>query len=211
MPFSGPMIRRLLRREKSQTRRIAAVRTPGVVEQISESSWLFRPRDLTTDKSQLMQCPYGVSGNQLWVSEAWYADPLLDELAHIPVKPGLQYRPIHYAADQAKSPHYLGRYRSARTMPQWASRLMIRLEDVSLQRIQDITPSDCDAEGFNLSGENVNAQESPIVTVDRVAAFRKVWEGINGGGNWVSNPWVWKLQFSVHGDNASQSMPIGNE
>lgn len=68
---------------------------------------------------------------------------------------------------------------------------MLRVEDVRIERVQDITPEDCFAEGA--IGATIN---SPI---DSVGEFMKLWDKINAkrGFGWRTNPWIWVIEFSA--------------
>ena len=89
-----------------------------------------------------------------------------------------------------------GRYRHARFMPRWASRLTLRVTDVRVQRVQEISPSDAVAEGVFGDGRYATAPPLPYP----VATFAELWDSINGkrpGCSWASNPWVWCVSFEV--------------
>ena len=72
----------------------------------------------------------------------------------------------------------------------WASRAILEITDVRVQRLQEISQEDARAEGaigaLNDSiGDNWCACE----------AFAALWESINGTGSWDANPWVWAITF----------------
>src|SRR5262249_50729821 len=90
-------------------------------------------------------------------------------------------------------------------MPRWVSRLTLELTDVRIERLQEISEADAQAEGCVVgkwSGK----------TYDSIAGLRlggvewgnakdwyaDLWESINGPGSWDTNPWVWVLTFKVH-------------
>ena len=77
------------------------------------------------------------------------------------------------------------RWRPAIHMPRWASRLTLRITDVRVQRLQDISEEDARAEGRSLTPG------------DPVGYFPETWERINGPGSWEANPFVWALTFQV--------------
>lgn len=63
----------------------------------------------------------------------------------------------------------------------------IKIIKIDVQRIQDISVEDCILEGFPITqGDGHN---SPYDW------FKKLWSGIYGVENWMSNPFVWVYQF----------------
>ena len=65
-------------------------------------------------------------------------------------------------------------------MPRWASRILLRVVSVKLERVQDITEEDARKEGV------LNKDE-----------FQKLWEKIHKPGAWARNDWVWAVEFEV--------------
>ena len=191
--FSGPMVRAILDGSKSQTRRVmkpqpewvnenagCGIATGGGIMPSPRNDWLhwrgsrlFRPEP---------RCPYGLPGDRLWVRETWRVSSAHDSLPpkSIPVGDG-----IEYAAD--KTPDYLlGKSRPSIHMPRWASRILLEITDVHVERVQDISDRDARDEGAEQIGDCEGAY---------VAGFRRLWESINGPDSWSANPWVWVVEF----------------
>lgn len=83
------------------------------------------------------------------------------------------------------------RWRPSIHMPRWASRITLRITDVRVERLQDISEDDARAEG-------VFEPNEPIETYGPKAgrvAFHMLWNTINGPGAWEANPWVWVISF----------------
>jgi hypothetical protein len=87
-------------------------------------------------------------------------------------------------------------------MPRWASRLTIRITDVRVQRVQEITEEDAIAEG--ITGPHMVGYRAFRVPEDSKprysraeAAFEVLWDSINAkrGYSWEGNPWVWAISF----------------
>lgn len=70
------------------------------------------------------------------------------------------------------------RWRPSIHMPKWAARIWLRVLDVRVERIQDITEEDAIAEGVASRDE-----------------FIALWESIHGAGSWERNDWVWVYAF----------------
>ena len=89
----------------------------------------------------------------------------------------------------------VGRYRHARFMPRWASRIQLEVTGVRVERVSDISEEDAKAEGVAPSPSiNVSPEEWARFR------FRKLWDAINakrdGGVHaWAKNPWVWVVEF----------------
>ncbi|MGJ7917621.1 hypothetical protein ACI48D_19355 [Massilia sp. LXY-6] len=181
--FSGPMVRALLAGTKTQTRR-AQHRAPGSA----------RKR-------------FGQPGDRLWVRETFFAFGRWETrfnagkgreeryFVDMTRESGLAWR---YEADEGAGadPHArreagaapAWHKRPALFMPRAASRIVLEIVGVRVERLQEISPGDALAEGI-----------VPGTLDDPVQAYRGVWERINGDGSWEANPLVWVVEFrQVH-------------
>lgn len=81
-----------------------------------------------------------------------------------------------------------------------ASRLTLLVTDVRVQRLQDISEEDAEAEGiFTPEIGFVNLGErAPIIQ------FGVLWNSIYGPNAWDANPWVSAVTFTVHNCNIDQ-------
>lgn len=146
-------------------------------------------------------CPHGQPGDWLWVREAW----TIDLLAAYSTEKGYdsEYELRYRADDAAREIHvapgepdpYLALYDSQRGdwrpsihMPRWASRILLEITAVRVERVHDITPNQCIAEGAwrEKDKELGRGQEA-------IAAFADLWRST--GGDWDANPWVWVVEF----------------
>ena len=80
------------------------------------------------------------------------------------------------------------RWRSPVTMPREAARLFLRVKDVRVERVQDISEEDAKAEGVTA----INNSECGYR-----GAFRELWNTLNAkrGFDWYTNSWVWVIEF----------------
>lgn len=120
--------------------------------------------------------------------------------------------PIYFTADDRLLP--VARYRAGMHMPRWASRLTLTVTDVRVERLQDCSRDDAIAEGvaeYPCEGPH-RGPNATYWTADRghpehgarttpVAAYRALWETINGEGSWEANPWVIAISFTVEQRN----------
>ena len=205
--FTDQMSRALRAGRKTQTRRLIKLRefqrsdTPGY-------AWTWRNRrgcwEDVYDVDLAEHCPYGKPGDVLFVREGviqigfertgrngQYKWPKFDDEA----KARRWFdKNCLYAADLSQDdpmwdePH--GRLNKL-FMPQWAARTFVELTEIRVQRLNEITEEDAQAEGPT----PMNAGDFGMETWR--SAFRNLWISIHGHGSWEQNPWLWALSFRV--------------
>lgn len=194
--FTDAMVRAILVGQKTQTRR------PVIPQPTLEDGCPYwhaaegkryipgGPRSCFGGRSCSMTdligryCPYGQPGDRLWVREAWRAYKSLDDC---PPRAIGDYG-VSYIADEVTKPDGFGRYRHARFMPRWASRLTLEVVAVRVERVCDITNGDAIAEGC-LS--DVGGFRYPV------GAYAALWDTMyaRSANRWDCNPWVWVVEF----------------
>nr|WP_282706394.1 hypothetical protein [Pseudomonas syringae] len=199
------MVRAILSGQKTVTRRV-------VKPQYCEGPWFVKPaleshhaghsHDwwLPTGPqpyAALPKCPYGRPGDRLWVREAWQADAQVNAIAPRELSHG---EPIQYPADGSSrqigcSMITPGKTRPPIHMPRWVSRILLEITDARVERLQDISRSDIRAEGLECPPELAQEDALPNYRDWYPAAWRDLWETINGADSWSSNPWVWVVEF----------------
>lgn len=202
--FSAPMVRAILSGTKTQTRRAVKIthRTPGL------AACLEPPRGLLVRTNVAAElCPYGQPGDRLWVRETWAY--CVHALAAARDEDG----PFVYAADGTKQYRLCDRWRPSIHMPKAASRILLEITAVRVERLQDISDVDATAEGvFELPLQA--AEPGRWWTGDVAAgaalhgrtpfgAYRLLWESINNPRSWDANPWVWVIEFTRVEDSKS--------
>src|SRR3546814_8799302 len=90
----------------------------------------------------------------------------------------------------------------ARHMPRWASRLTLEVTDVRVQRVQEITADDAEAEGI---GQAYLGQRAIYGQHAATFYFHELWDSLNAkrGYGWDANPWIAALTFTVPPDRKS--------
>jgi len=166
-------------------------------------------------RSEEFWCPYGDprDHDRLWVREPWRVPDSLDaysgfEIAEKCIEAGYRkpWCPIRYEADGALNSQKdwrdfgappgaatPGRYRHARFMPRWASRITLDVTSAHVERLQDISKADAIAEGILRQGEGWRGAPGLPWFASPIGAFRSLWESINGAGSWDKNPLVWVI------------------
>jgi hypothetical protein len=159
-----------------------------------------------------LRCPYGAPGDALWVRETWcahwgappydapqsYRIVTGDELPPIKQENGDLYQPVPsdimtvwYGA-QGDKPFHI-KWRPSIHMPRWASRITLRITDIRVERLQDISLADAKAEGCEspLTGAEAPAAGPGVFLADERTSFAI----LCGSGAWKANPWVWVVSF----------------
>ncbi len=194
--FSGPMIRALLDGRKTQTRRV--VKPQPTVER--GMLWLKDGMErvavgVDAAKKQLMGmagfcCPHGQAGSLLWVKETWATIPGYNVL-----RPRQLSRDIEIIY-RAGHPDDKWRWRPSIFMPRWASRLMLRIESVRVERLQEMTFDDWVADFCPSYVEQEKARQTFHGWDNQRTMAEAFWDSINGKRcPWESNPWVWVISF----------------
>jgi len=179
--FSTPMIQALLAGRKSQTRRIVKLNMAGRIKRGSRN-WHV------ADPAAVAACPYGIANDTLWVRETWRND-------FIPHEDGPEYgEGRHVGYLYAADPGEKGPWRPSIFMPRQASRITLRITDVRVERLQEISAADCYAEGIERPAPGAIGSEKCGYDNAR-NGYRKLWESINGVGSWEANPYVWCVAF----------------
>ena len=182
--FSGPMVRALLEGRKTQTRRIVKPQ-PKVVHNIYPDASIatnctFRRGD------QRIHCPYGKPGDRLWVKETF-----------LPTAHTTYFRADFDPMDAAGHGALYGGWKPSIFMPRRLSRITLEVVDVRVERLQDISEEDAEAEGAYPEFEIDLAsfvRRAPVNSTHYLG-FKHVWRDINGMESWDANPWVWVVEF----------------
>lgn len=188
--FSAPMVRALLEGRKTQTRRIIKPQPSGQLFP-REGKTFWMPGGFS-DSSEPVDCRYGGPGDLLWVRETWREDSPDDPEAAV------------YAATPPQKLPSGFRWKPSIHMPRWASRLTLRITDVRVQRLQDISESDAIAEGLITTGAEYSFGDGFAKWVEPKSAYAHLWNVINGRDSWALNSWIWALSFEVIKANVDQ-------
>lgn len=190
--FSAAMIRAVLAGQKTMTRRVIKPQPEWKTRQWESSTVTKAWEAGFVD----VKCPYGRPDDRLWVRETfcylWNDD---DQ----PVEP---YRYIYRASPDAWPEGFEARrWVPSIFMPRRASRIMLEVVDIRVQRLQEISEEDAKAEGAahriigdgDLAGAFAHV-EGPV---SYVAHFKGLWDRLNAkrGFGWESNPWCWVISF----------------
>lgn len=85
-------------------------------------------------------------------------------------------------------------------MPRSAARYFIKITDVRMERLQDITEEDCIKEGVEMNNtpyEGWYWMEDYYSTDNPIVAYQRLIDKINGKGTWDSNPFVFVYDYEL--------------
>jgi hypothetical protein len=211
--MSGPMVRALVKGRKTQTRRIVKgqplwrhVSVSPVPEHgpfyldddanllckyisAGKATWpdgTNRAGVLTNDGKRV-RCRYGKPGDRLWVREAlrWIDGPgLVYDADKVPVRNIPQdWCPV------------LRPQVNSMFMPRWASRITLEITEIRVQRVQEISEEDAEAEGAARVEHVGTYVKGDTIPESFRMGFNMLWQFINGADSWFANPWVWAVSF----------------
>lgn len=192
--FSTPMVQAILQGRKTQTRR--AVK-PAVIPEADYTSWIGGKLCWNNKP-----CPYGKVGDILWVRETWNKHE------------GRYY----FKASQSTLPDYITlgitegdwtfddlEWKPSIHMSREACRLRLRITDIRIERLREISDVDSEKEGIYYDVELIDLK--PLLDLlhyfpdnekkfsNKQAGFYLLWMKINGFKSLLSNPWVWVIEF----------------
>ncbi|HBV6573000.1 TPA: hypothetical protein MD371_000417 [Klebsiella pneumoniae] len=207
MIFNGEMVRALLDGRKTQTRRIIKDCTVGS-DQISKFIQIEKkfigcyPEDVP----ELIRecCPYGVPGDRIWVREAFRVHSRATDVATLVYKASERnswteqtHRVPVAVCNKPATPE---KWTPSLHMPRWASRILLEITDVRVERLNAISEEDATAEGVPPAGSLLPDYPGTFLTpkgdfATAKVAFQRLWESIYGEESWKANGWVWVISF----------------
>lgn len=186
--FSGPMVRALLNGTKTQTRRI--VKAKNMIILGNDGIWYDAD---CVNPGVPLKCKYGKPGDVLIVKET--SRLMLGSEENL-----IQYRadmvicdlPEDWTSDDPVLNRWIRRqgnkpnmWRPSILMPVRAARIALEIVSVRIERLNEITPADAEAEGVGRGRNDIGA----------CYCYGQLWESINGPGSWSANPYVWVVEF----------------
>jgi len=224
--FSSDMVRAILDDCKTQTRRVIK---PQPADDLKWMGWIIETGSKSdksigcaqwvdefplSTKHHTVRCPYGHTGDRLWVREThvfeWYEDEPRS-------KDG---RPIFYQAGDGTEydeprwlyPHYKAtdpipelcyedgdgysdgdpqcKWLPSIHMPRWASRITLEIVNIRVGLLQEITDDDAIQEGVDRTNTSIPGYAR--------TRFMDLWNSIyfsRPENKWKVNPWVWVIEF----------------
>lgn len=219
--FSTPMVQAILEDRKNQTRRIC--KPQPVYDEDSGYVYIgnvmFDIHDKWDIPMYLKNNARWEIGDILWVKETFFALGKWENngttktgkqkyrFRDLTKKMGREYmylvnsdKPAEVETKKDGLIHWYKR--PSIFMPRIASRIKLKVTNVKVERVQDITEEDAIAEGinedhfetavnlYNYCGAGYTDYMPPAKYT-----YMQLWESINGKGSWDVSPWVWVIEF----------------
>lgn len=205
--FGLPMVQAILDSRKTMTRRVVKLHKKARWGTEYDGQVIFDDgsafgHEMAVDE---MRCPYGAVGDRIWVRENWSVPSIYDKQK--PSDMDADYAGVvRYKANGYQS----GKLRPSLFMPRWASRILLEITNVRVERLRDISEQDAIAEGigfdvvdqalfFKNYMSNSHFADDDFCNMDDPEAAKKsyfsLWESINGRESLEANPFVWVIEF----------------
>ncbi len=183
--FNTEMVKAILDRRKSVTRRV--VKPQPTIYGFLETYWNWSG----------VKSPY-CPGEILYVRETWS----LDENSNY------VYRTNYGVTEDDSFPPSMFKWRPSIHMPKEAARLFLRVTDVRVERLRDITDEDLIKE-IGVDRSNTFMAHETLCWIDHMdedrieplfVKFWKLWDSTIKKTDlllysWNANPWVWVIEF----------------
>lgn len=232
--FNGEMVRAILDGRKTQTRRVVTPHQFHMIDVASRvGECLPLESGIEHENSQSYyreHCPFGQVGDRLWVRETFATlgnedGCAIDWNENLVKGGGPEAARIYRASCEQKAgnyglwsipdiadwkPHtwnmqYEGTWVPSIHMPRWASRILLEITAVCVERLNDISQSDAIAEGGPPSHPSIDAVSRDYGFPDFSRSwFAQTWQHIYGEESWSANPWVWVIEFKRVEDRDGQ-------
>ncbi|MCO8088210.1 hypothetical protein [Acinetobacter indicus] len=235
--FTGDMVNTIIAGSKTQTRRI--IKPQPTYSEKTGFNWNGRMYGVNSDYAGTVRNfaypanPFGKVGDLLWVRETWSTVNLWGEIAiayradssliRVVEDKSFQCEDGTINYDDPRLEKYTfsawaddlfdgkeGVWRPSIHMPRWASRILLRIKDVRVERLMAISEKDAMAEGMWYTDhgkdqfDNQNPgwfwklSDSPEQCLHTAQeAFGSLWSQTYGAKSWEENPWVWVVDFEV--------------
>lgn len=200
--FKTPMVKAILQGEKTHTRR--EIKLP---ESEFPANWIAKFENgkacfynSTNDREFSVKCPWQI-GQVLWIKETYNS---YNENVY-----GLRDKEVYlYKAD---GDDRNSKWKSSLFMPKGACRLKLKVIDIRLQKLNEISEEDAISEGivkftkdntvykYGIEGWHWSAHTAKgkdlFMQPSAYEAFKLLWASIKGQNSWKENPYVWVIEF----------------
>ncbi|EHW1391124.1 hypothetical protein K1J91_004632 [Salmonella enterica] len=190
MIFNAEMVRAILDGRKTQTRR--PVKFPLIDKNMGcELAGNELAGELAAHN--YWNSPYGKPGDRIWVRETFRVHSRATDVATLVYRASVRnswteqtHRVPIAVCDKPATPE---KWTPSIHMPRWASRILLEITDVRVERLRDLSEEDAKSEGITPPAGGV------LPGWEYRINFRDLWMDIYGTDSWEANPWVWVIEF----------------
>ncbi|EAN2183717.1 hypothetical protein DWR03_16775 [Salmonella enterica] len=190
MIFNAEMVRAILDGRKTQTRR--PVKFPLIDKNMGcELAGNELAGELVAHN--YWNSPYGKPGDRIWVRETFRVHSRATDVATLVYRASVRnswteqtHRVPIAVCDKPATPE---KWTPSIHMPRWASRILLEITDVRVERLRDLSEEDAKSEGITPPAGGV------LPGWEYRINFRDLWMDIYGTDSWEANPWVWVIEF----------------
>jgi ribosomal protein L16 Arg81 hydroxylase len=206
--FNTEMVQAILGGRKTSTRRI--IKKPYEIHELNNCIWVTHPKDFKDEYCRFVpyEPPYTI-GDVLYVRETWGIRGFNDDEMTISVV----YKADDSCAEIKLTEEGFRKYydNMSESEPDWhpsihmpraAARIFLKVTNVRIEQLQDITEDEAFKEGMtreirNKFGYSSEESEETFNLIQCRDTFKMLWDSIyfKQGNGWVINPWVWVIEF----------------
>lgn len=199
MIFNAEMVRAILDGRKTQTRR--PVRFPVLDKNLGCE---LAGNELAGELSagNYLNSAFGKPGDRIWVRETFRVHSRATDVATLVYKASVR----NYWTEQThrvpvsvcNKPATPEKWTPSLHMPRWASRILLEITGVRVERLNAISEENAASEGMAQFRGGFWKHYQPGWTQHQLSArgsFVTLWKSIYDEESWQSNPWVWVIEF----------------
>ncbi|HBQ0422419.1 hypothetical protein L3514_22135 [Klebsiella aerogenes] len=202
MIFNGEMVRAILDGRKTQTRR--PVKLPVHDKNLGCE---LAGNELAGELSagNYLNSAFGKPGDRIWVRETFRVHSRATDVATLVYKASVRNswteQTHRVPVSVCNKPATPEKWTPSLQMPRWASRILLEITNIGVQRIHSISQNDAAREGLMrlpATGRyciNQGDQYFGGASHDAREVFSWLWQSIYGEESWNANPWVWVIEF----------------
>lgn len=206
MIFNGEMVRAILDGRKTQTRR--PVKLPVHDKNLGCE---LAGNELAGELSagNYLNSAFGKPGDRIWVRETFRVHSRATDVATLVYKASVRNswteQTHRVPVSVCNKPATPEKWTPSLHMPRWASRILLEITDMRVERLNAISEEDARAEGVGIAvwfaakgvpeSEWTSLCEQGAMQASHINKFATLWESIYGAESWKANSWVWVIEF----------------
>jgi len=202
--FIEPLFHKVVKGEKTQTRRMIVSRTGHFQVSTNSMSGVITGIWQTDDNgwggvNLIPVNPKYKVGEKVYLKEPYFIFDEKDNSCFYKYLPKVDWLTDKEFLNSVNSISRLKGWKNKLFMPESAARYFIEITAVRAERLKDISDEDCIKEGiFEVMGGALNMNSiDPIGYLQPSDAYAALIDKISGKGTWDNNPFVWVYDFKL--------------